>query len=181
MKQHNDLLTCGRAHRQRLLTELAHRTVLLCGVTTTSCIAAAVEALKGRCTRVVVARDAVAARAKARHRHDMLLAKWATEEGPGVAVVDSWRQLLPPRFHTIPTAAAAVSSPPAGSATTAAVATTVAALPPPPPPTTTTAAAAAAGGGAAARLMYYVNGSIPSMRVFMALQHCNIDFAARRM
>ena len=169
VKQTNSLLDCGGKQRRRLLDMVSHATVLLTGVTTTSCVKAAVEALRGRCRRVVVAADAVAVRAVATARGASLLTNWRAEPTGEVGVVDSWRDLLPARVHggsaeLTPDAAAAV----------AAVAERCAAPVP-------RALVPYALGEATPRLLYIVNGSIPSWRVLLAMHEGGVDFEAVRM
>jgi len=161
LKKTNSVIDADGRVRRRFLDILAHRTVVVCGVTTTSCIKAAVEDLAGRCAKVLVAADAVAGVATATKRCAMLLEKWKSmAPGGAVDVIDSWRDALPERVHAgapdVPTAARESAGVPRRLVPHALR-------------------------EAAARMVYYVNGSIPSWRVFMALYHSGVSFEAVRM
>ena len=173
VKQTNSLLDCGGKQRRRILDMVANATVLLCGVTTTSCVKAAVEALTHRCKRVVVAADAVAVRKVASLRGDKLVQGWGADTLPTAAVssVASWRDLLPPRVHVSAEALRGGTTQVAASGGAEACDT----------PAVPAALLPYVLGEAAPRLMYIVNGSIPSWRVLIALHHGGVDCQTTRM
>jgi nicotinamidase-related amidase len=81
--------------------------LILTGVTTTSCIAKSVEALRIGFVRIIIPRNAVAARNSQQKKADALFEGWSDERMTKVIVVPTWREIT---FESPPGAASPYSS-----------------------------------------------------------------------
>lgn len=99
-KTNNSLFTCSTESLERILQLVRNRTVLVCGVTTVSCVSMAVSNLRKNafCNKVLIARDAVASRKSNASREADLLLEWVaatTSEGvANIEVYDHWQRLM---------------------------------------------------------------------------------------
>lgn len=82
--------------------ELARNTkkhLILTGVTTTSCIAKTVEALRSGFWKIIIPADAVASRASQQKKEEALLDSWSDEHLSRVIVVPHWRDITFSPLH----------------------------------------------------------------------------------
>jgi nicotinamidase-related amidase len=96
-KTANSFFSCTDEDRERIQQLCAHRHILVCGVTTVSCVSVAVSNLLDNttCRKVLVARNAVASRRRNTEREASLLGEWGRGAQHRVEVHDEWEQLLP--------------------------------------------------------------------------------------
>lgn len=95
LKCDNSLFSCSEESLERVRHACIGRNVLVCGVTTVSCVAATIGKLREstNCKKIVVAANAVASRKSNADRETKLMTDWKESLECGVEVCEQWQHL----------------------------------------------------------------------------------------
>ena len=96
VKTENSIMSCNELDAKRLQNMVRNRNVMVCGLTTTSCISAAVHDLccNKLCQNVIVARNVVASRARNSRKEVEVFQIWRSCFADQVQVYNEWQRVF---------------------------------------------------------------------------------------
>jgi nicotinamidase-related amidase len=89
-KTTNSILSCDETTSKELLSIIRDRVVLVCGVTSQSCVRVSVEALLEYCNVIYVARNIVACRESREPQETQLFNSWINDRNDNIKVWNTW-------------------------------------------------------------------------------------------
>lgn len=103
-KTTNSILDCAAPVKSHLLRLVEGKNVMICGVTSTSCVNCAVYDLLPHCRSITVARDSIACKNSAQARETKVIEKWKSENKVDdttadppyckIRIINKWNQVI---------------------------------------------------------------------------------------